>query len=208
MHNPQLHQVDYNSKLVVGWALSVFIHFVLVLVLIGLMKYPLFSYNPQVHLQSIPSIIEITLVPDFIATMENEQKIESQIKPDVPDVIEQDQDAKTIKIPDPAVDNAIKAAVTKSPAPERYEQILARHFINALPNNIKQIRQNSAVDVWIRINHKGEIEDYGFHPEPQDAQLKAMLEVAISNASPVPLPSQETFTSGYAQYMLPLLLRK
>ncbi len=208
MFNPHLFQAGYKSKRTVGWALSGFVHLGFILVVIGYVNYSLFSDMQQVHMQSIPSVIDVILVPDFIATKENEIKLESQIKPETPDIIEQNLDAKPINIPEPAVDNVVKAEITKSPAPQRYEQILARHFINALPSNIKQIKQNSVVDIWIRINRRGEIEDYGFHPEPQDAQLKLMIETAIINASPVPLPPPETFTSDYAQYLLPLLLRK
>lgn len=206
MLNP--HHLGYKSKRTVGWALSGFAHLGGILAVLGYVNYSLFPDMQQVSMENFPSIIEITLVPDFIATKENETKLESKIKPDTPDIIEQNLDEKTISIPQPAVDNVVKAEITKSPAPERYEQILARHFINAIPGNLKQIKQDSVVDIWIRINRKGDIEDYGFPPELHDAQLKLMIETAIINASPVPLPPPETFTSDYAQYLLPLLLRK
>lgn len=89
------------------------------------------------------------------------------------------------------------------PKIERYEQLLAQHVANFLPDIPSAIILPSRVDIWVKIDKNGDIYDFGVIPE-QAPLLEDILKSMVYDSSPVPTPPAESFTSEFVQYLIPL----
>jgi hypothetical protein len=89
------------------------------------------------------------------------------------------------------------------PKIERYEQLLAQHIANFLPDIPAAISLPSRVDIWVKIDKNGDIYDFGVLPE-QAPVLEDILKSMVYDSSPVPTPPVESFNSEFVQYLIPL----
>lgn len=196
-----------KAKFPLGWLLSSLLHLVIIFSIVPIFNFSFAKQSREIKATKVQANIEVTLVPDFFANKLSDDKTQSK-KIESVQQLSKSEDNSISKMQETALVNAVQANQNSSPKPKRYEQILARHFAHALPKNSQNVQKDRMVNLWIRINREGKIIDHGFLPDVKDAQLDSILKQMIAQANPVPLPPQDEFTKEYAQYMIPILLRK
>lgn len=119
--------------------------------------------------------------------------------------VDDDKPEAIIKLEDLQKTKANNAEELPNPPKiERYEQLLAQHVANNLPELPHNIVLPDRVDIWIKLDKQGDIYDFGVIPK-QDTLLEDILKAAILDSSPVPTPPEDAFSSDFAQYLIPLV---
>lgn len=202
----RIEEVSFTNSRYRSYSISIFVHIILVCIVLYIAQLSIETIEARLLPQDEDKSMPISIVSyessikekKFVKTAIKKPKAENNSK--VNDI---DADA-IIRLEDTQKHTFTNSNdLPNPPKIERYEQLLAQHIANFLPDLPSAIILPSRVDIWVKIDRNGDIYDFGVIPE-QIPVLEDILKSMVYDSSPVPTPPVGSFTSEFVQYLIPL----
>lgn len=203
----RIEEVSFTHNRYRSYTVSVIVHVILFAII-----YSIASLSNSIFQAEMLPIEESKVMPVSIISYEekNQKKFKknSHVPSSAKNKASEDKHADTkfksgeLSVIPPEVEE-VKQSTIKI---ERYEQLLAQHIANNIPEFPNDVDLPKRVDLWIKIDREGDIYDFGVLPE-QSVIVEEYLKRGVLDSSPVPSPPQESFSSNFVQYLIPIIFK-
>ena len=212
-HN--IGKVDLHQHPILSSMLSSLCHaafFCLMLILGGS---SLLDLNSKAVVNPDIDYIKVDILSDFMITkntkvIKNEDTIPAIKSSTIPIKNPRNEKAEALQAADkPGLNDATQPGNTSEEDEvklQSYEQILAKHFIDAMPPIPEGLSNKSDIQVLLQIDKKGNIIKHFFKGVRHNKELESLLASTILKANPAPIPPKDRFTAEYAQYIIPVFI--